>query len=202
MVSDDSKPKLYYAVEPEDLLSRIQSDFMYSIQNLREELIKLKGGSRDKNLFTFRGYMPLVEKLRQVLEEAHTDTAVLLGAPEIKALKAEIVKASERTKNFVCMTYHSISQHCVNGIRVCHTAPEPWVVESERGTERWVAFVERDSQAVFGFVSEVEPDAIVSYWTRNPSVVFSQYELLMCSYRVMQNSSLNGGERYVVKVPH
>lgn len=176
VISDGSKPKLYQAVDPKDLISNVQTGFAASIRVLRDELSKLKGGGPDTNLFTLHGYGELIEKLRAALGEARGETAALLGVPEIRLLKGELAAVRGRAAGFVCMTYHEAREDF--GFGVVRVAAEPWLVHGAGAARRWVALATRDSQTVFGFADDRDPDAAVSYWTRNPDIVFSQFQLI------------------------
>jgi HTH-type transcriptional regulator, sugar sensing transcriptional regulator len=176
VVADGSKPKMYNAVDPKDLISNIQTGLAASFRVLRDELSKLKGGGLDTNLFTLHGHGEMIEKLRAALKESRGETVALLGVPEIRLLIAELSAARRRAGGLVCKTYHEADEDF--GIGVIRVAAESWLFHGAGTARRWVGLAAAGQQTVFGFADDSEPDASVSYWTRNPDIVFSQFQLI------------------------
>jgi len=166
VLSSSSEPVLYYPLEPDMLLKRIQSGFDEKIKDLNDLLDHIPPIPNQIDItWNLKGQENVIEKIIQVIQGASDELLVSLWPQEAKVVQAQLVEAE---KNGVCVIagifgpYNPGCMHTVN-LESCGKT-------SQRRLRRRLNVVIADSNMVV--ISESGDETETSgIWTTTPCIV-------------------------------
>ncbi len=140
----------YAPVSPEELVRRLENKLEGSLREAHASLNEVAQATAYENIFSIRGYAPMLEHARSLIDSAKTSILVAQEPPESQALKGSIEAAMLRGVKVVTLCLEGCLEECGN----CRGSLFRYHVEP-LGESRWLVLL-ADSQEMLA--GEIGPD--------------------------------------------
>ncbi len=144
----------YAPVSPEELIRRLENKLQGSLKEAHASLTEVAQATAYENIFSIRGYLPMLEHARSLIDSARTSVLVAQQPPESQALKANVEAAMLRGVKIVTLCLEACREDCGNcrgSIFRYHVEPleeSRWLVLLVDGEEMLAAEIGPSEQAL------------------------------------------------------
>lgn len=97
--SEENRATLYRPLPPDTLLDRIDQEHGGLMKTLRADLLKRYSSQGEERLWTISGRSSVLSYASQMLQKAAREVSIVLGDPELEALRGEIQAVCGREVN-------------------------------------------------------------------------------------------------------
>jgi HTH-type transcriptional regulator, sugar sensing transcriptional regulator len=164
--SSSSDPVLYYPLDPDMLLTRIQSGFNEKIKDLDELLERIPPIPNQVDItWNLIGYETVIEKILQVIQGASDELLVSLWPQEARAVQEQLVEAEKKGVHVIAGVFGPYDPGCTHIVNL-----ESCGKTSQRRIQRRLNVVIADSNMVV--ISETGDETeTLGIWTTTPCIV-------------------------------
>ncbi len=144
----------YTPVSPEELIKRLENKLQGSLKEAHASLNQLTQAAAYEDIFSIRGYLPLLEHARSLIDAARTSVLVAQERPESLALKASVEAAMLRGVKVLTLCLDDCLEECGNcrgALFRYHVAPlagSRWLVLLADGQEMLAGEIDPQEQTL------------------------------------------------------
>lgn len=158
------KPHRYLPLPPQQLLSRLQSEFRHRLNVLRESFSNFDSKPQTESIWNIRGYDSLISTCEMLIREAQHAVYISGWLREIRQLQAALENAKTRGLDIVIFSFNHIDQHL--GEVFCYGVAEE---ELEQHWDHKLILITDNTNLVMGPANVREDEQAI--WTQNRAVL-------------------------------
>jgi sugar-specific transcriptional regulator TrmB len=166
VIALDSDPVKYAPVPPADLLYRLRSDFMYTLNTLRPELLKIsqQRSGNDNYIWNASGRPAIINKVNDFINQAGHNIHLSVWDEEIEEIKSAIKRAHRR--HILIYIVHYGEKKLGLGVEFRHGREHK--IRRQRGARRIALEVDEQKVILAHFLEDGSSNAV---WTTNKGLV-------------------------------
>lgn len=172
IISSSSEPVLYYPIEPQLLLTRIEKEFVEKIDSLNGQLKEVQSIPNVDITWNLVGYQAVIEKMMSAIKNATEVLLLSLWPQEAAIVKEELVSAEKRGVRVIVGVFGEYNVGCTNTINLesCGASSK------ERLGMRLTAVVSDSKEVIISEISDREDT--LGIWATTPCIILTAKEYI------------------------
>ena len=168
LLMQEGDPRRFSPVPVDELLDRLQRDFVRHVEDTRAALRQLPGPVDDDGVYRLRGREAVLDRCRAMLRKAKAKVLVDAFPIPLEAIAADLAECVVRKVRSAVKSYAAIE---IAGAELILDPSYQRV--RDRWPVQWLNVVTDAEQVLIAAFDEAGEEVLEAIWTRNPWIAFA-----------------------------